>query len=189
MERLANFALNDDLNKDNNRAIPSLYVACKAAYKVGISHGCWMDATQDLEDLQEAVEQMLAESPMQGAERWMIQHHNFGCDIKPYEDLETLHQKAVFIEEHGALGVKLLEDCADVEEAQSALADHYRGEYPSEVAFTHHLVDVVNSGVFLDRLKAYIDYQAFSSELFISEYRSLALGNTVHVFSYTHSKS
>ncbi len=184
MERLATFSLNDNLNKDNHQAIPSLYVACKAAYKAGLSHGCWMDATQDLEDLQEAIEQMLAESPIRGAERWMIQHHNFGCDIKPYEDLEALHEKAVFIEKHGALGVKLLDDCADVEDAQSALADHYRGEYPSEVAFTHHLLDVVHGLVLPDRLKAYIDYQAFSSDLFISEYRSLALENAVHVFSY-----
>ncbi len=183
MERLANFALNDDLDNENAPKNPSIYAVCVAADRAGIHHGTWIDATQEVEEIQEAIDQMLAESPIRGAERWMIQHHNFGCDIKPYEDLEELHEKAVFIEKHRELGVKLLDDCADVEEAQSALADHYRGEYPSAVAFTHHLLEVVHGLVLPDRLKAYIDYQAFSSELFISEYRSLVLGNKVHVFA------
>ncbi len=184
MERFITFKLNDNLSKDNHQAIPSIYVACLAAYKARISHGCWIDATQDLEEIQEAIEQMLAESPICGAEHWIIQHHNFGCDLKPSDDLDTLHQKAVFIAEHGELGIKLLDDFSEVEQAQQALTEDYRGEYPSELAFADHMFDEMNGGVLPDCLKAYIAYQAFSSHLFMGDYYSIKLGNTVHVFSY-----
>ena len=47
---------------------PSIYVACLAAYNNGKLHGAWIDATQELDTILEAVQAMLAASPEPDAE-------------------------------------------------------------------------------------------------------------------------
>ncbi|MCG8594183.1 MAG: antirestriction protein ArdA, partial [Kiloniellales bacterium] len=38
---------------------PRIYVACLAAYNAGHLHGCWIDAIQDAEDIQDDINAML----------------------------------------------------------------------------------------------------------------------------------
>ena len=52
-----------------------IYVADLAAYNAGYLHGVWIDASQDLEDIQAQVDTMLAASPVKGAEEYAI--HDF----------------------------------------------------------------------------------------------------------------
>ena len=47
---------------------PRIYVACLASYNAGILHGRWIDADNGAEQVQEEIENMLAESPEYGAE-------------------------------------------------------------------------------------------------------------------------
>ena len=47
---------------------PRIYVACLAAYNSGCLHGCWIDATQDLEDIKSQISGVLVASPIEGAE-------------------------------------------------------------------------------------------------------------------------
>jgi len=49
-----------------------IYMACLAAYNNGKLHGVWIDATQDLDDIQDQVNEMLEFSPEEGAEAWAI---------------------------------------------------------------------------------------------------------------------
>ncbi len=83
----------------------------------------------------------------------------------------------------------MLDDLYEVEEAREILEDFYQGEYASEIDFAHHLFNERSTGVIPEHLKAYIDYRTFSSDLFISDYRSLALGNSVHIFSHSQCRS
>ncbi len=60
-----------------------IYVACLAAYNNGKLHGAWIDATQDIDDIQEQVSQMLDESPEEDAEEYAIHDYEgydgYGC--------------------------------------------------------------------------------------------------------------
>ena len=49
-----------------------IYVADLAAYNNGKLHGVWIDATQNLEDIQDQINAMLAESPEGFAEEYAI---------------------------------------------------------------------------------------------------------------------
>jgi len=49
-----------------------IYVADLAAYNNGKLHGVWIDATQDLDDIQEQINAMLEKSPEGFAEEYAI---------------------------------------------------------------------------------------------------------------------
>lgn len=49
-----------------------IYVADLAAYNNGKLHGVWINATDDLDDIQKQVNKMLAESPEGFAEEYAI---------------------------------------------------------------------------------------------------------------------
>jgi len=56
-----------------------IYVACLAAYNNGKLHGAWIDATQDIDDIQCQINQMLADSPEPDAEEYAIHdYEEFG---------------------------------------------------------------------------------------------------------------
>ena len=71
-----------------------IYVADLAAYNAGHLHGVWIDASLDLDDMQEQVKAMLAASPVEGAEEYAI--HDFegfdGYPLGEYEGLQTAHE-------------------------------------------------------------------------------------------------
>lgn len=52
------------------------YAACLAAYNNGFLHGAWIEATSDAEEMQEAVNAMLAASPIPDAEEWQIHDYD-----------------------------------------------------------------------------------------------------------------
>ena len=72
----------------------------------------------------------------EGAGRWQhrpaTRHHEGfeGLNISEYEGIESVCEKAAFIEEHGRLGAELASHFGgDLEEAKTALNDAYAGEY------------------------------------------------------------
>ena len=80
----------------------NIYVADLAAYNNGKLHGVWIDATQDLEDIQEQIKQMLAKSPEGFAEEYAIHDYEGFCgySVSEYDSIELVHEIAFFIEEH-----------------------------------------------------------------------------------------
>jgi len=49
-----------------------IYVASLSDYNAGRLHGAWIDATQDADEIEAEVQEMLAASPEPIAEEWAI---------------------------------------------------------------------------------------------------------------------
>ena len=163
---------------------PRIYAACLASYNSGILHGCWINADQDIDSIQDEIQDMLEESPIGDAEEFALHdYEGFGSiRLSEYEDLKTVVQYAEFIAEHGELGAELIADY-DFEYAQTLLEDHYHGAYESEVDFAHSIFDECYSNALPETLSYYFDYEAFARDLFINDYISVDVDGKVHVFS------
>ena len=66
-----------------------IYVADLAAYNNGKLHGVWINASDDLDDIQEQINKMLAESPEGFAEEYAIQDYEGfgGYSVSEYEGI------------------------------------------------------------------------------------------------------
>ena len=135
---------------------PEIYVACLSAYNNGILYGQWIDATQPVEIVREAIAQMLKKS---------------------------VYAKSLVIEEYGSLGLEALNYFPEVEEAREQLEEHYHGEYDSPCAFATQLFDELYLDSIPEPLQSYIDYEAFARDIFIDDYYFLKVGHHTHVFS------
>jgi antirestriction protein len=82
---------------------PRIYVACLAAYNDGRLHGVWIDADLDPTDIWKEVKEMLAKSPVVGAEEWAIHdYENFaGITISEGESFESVHRHARMLDKFG----------------------------------------------------------------------------------------
>ena len=138
---------------------PRIYVADLAAYNNGILHGVWIDAALDLDDIQEAVAKMLADSPEDDAEEYAIHdYEGFGSyRVSEYEGLKGVQEVACFIEEHGELGAELLAHFSDMEEAQTAIDENYQGQHSSLADYAQEFTEETSEVP--KHLEFYIDYE------------------------------
>ncbi len=117
---------------------PRIYVGDLAAYNAGILHGTWIDADQSPEDIQAAVNDMLAASPEPFAEEWAIHdYEGFGSlALREWESFERIAAIAAGIAEHGLAFTAWLsyDSCNDPSDVH-AFDDAYRGEWPSLHAY------------------------------------------------------
>lgn len=118
-------------NQEKDRPTPRIYVASLADYNAGRLHGAWIRANQDAEQLHEAIQAMLDDSPENrlcvwcgreahehprysqdkgahgmvpgNAEEWAIHdYEGFGpIRLSEYEDMETVAAFGQGIAEHG----------------------------------------------------------------------------------------
>ena len=147
---------------------PRIYVACLAAYNNGFLHGAWIDAIDDLDVMQAQVAQMLAASPMQGAEEYAIHdYEDFGdFSLSEYAGLERAHAIAIFLADAGKLGAMLLSHfCGDLDAAQNAL-EEYAGCFDSAADFAQELTEETTS--IPESLRFYIDYEAMARDMELS---------------------
>lgn len=162
----------------------NIYIADLAAYNNGILHGVWIDATQELDDIQEAIQTLLAASPEVGSEEWAIHDYDgfAGLGLGEYESLEHVHAIAVFLEEHGDLGAAVLSHwCGDTEQAQQALSEDYHGCFISLADFAQALTEETTT--IPENLVYYIDYEKMGRDLEISDIYTVATAyDEVHVF-------
>ncbi len=162
---------------------PKIYVVCTKAYKAGYEHGVWLDATASLETLQQAVDHMLANSPIPGATEWEIRKSpGLGSAIYSYESLERVQKKALLLQQYGYPAMAILERCfGDLQWAQTLFSDHYEGTYESEYHFACQLFNRLylksSEGV-----KPYIHYDAFTSDIFDKEYTAVYHRGKTHIF-------
>ena len=160
-----------------------IYVACLAAYNAGYLHGRWIDVAQGIEHIWSEIRQMLAESPVPGAEEHEI-HDLDGFGGLNIGDIETVCEMAELIEEHGEeLVVGLYNYYGSLEDAKEAIEDRYRGEYDSEVEYATELFDECYAHDIPENLRFYIDYEKFARDLFINDYVSIDSRSGVHVLS------
>lgn len=165
---------------------PRIYVACLAAYNNGILHGAWIEADRDAWAIWADVRDMLARSPIEGAEEHAIHdYEGFGpVRIEEYTGIEQVAAIAAFIAEHGELGAALLEHFGnDLGEAREAMEDRYYGCHDSLADYMQEVTEETTA--IPESLRAYIDYDAMahdaecSGDLFTIE----AGAWQVHVFS------
>ncbi|MEP1697934.1 MAG: antirestriction protein ArdA [Paracoccaceae bacterium] len=160
-----------------------IYVACLAAYNNGHLHGAWIDATQDVEQINAEITAMLAASPIEGAEEHGIHDHEGfgGIRINEYDGIERVVILAEFIQKNGALGAALLNYYSDIEEAKTALKDHYGGEYLTVAEFARELTE--ETGDVPERLAFYIDYDAMARDLLINDVFAIEVTiDETHIF-------
>ena len=160
-----------------------VYVACLAAYNNGILHGCWIDANQEAEAIQDAIKDMLASSPIANAEEWAIHDYEGFCGLRlsEYESIEKVAEMAAMIEEHGEAWAKFAEyegiEYATLERFEEA----YAGEWLSEEEFAEELASETME--IPEHLSFYIDYEKMARDLFINDYFSAdGDGCKIHVF-------
>lgn len=143
----------------------SIYVADLAAYNAGILHGVWINATDDLEEIQEQVNAMLAASPEPDVEEYAIHdYEGFGnYRLSGYEGLEAAHEIACFIEEYSDFGSELLSHFGDPDEARRVADEDYCGCYRSLAEYakelTEETTDIPASLVY------YIDYESMGRDM------------------------
>jgi antirestriction protein len=165
---------------------PQIYVACLASYTNGILYGEWLDATEEVEDIQEQIKQLLAKSSMPNAEEVAIHdYRGFGAlSIGEYEDMEEVQEKAHFTLEHGELGAELAAYYGgNLEDTRTALEEHYQGEYKSELDYATYLFDEIYLHDVPKHIQGYIDYEQFCTDIFIGDYFSLDIKGSCHIFS------
>jgi antirestriction protein len=165
---------------------PSIYVACLAAYNSGYLHGAWIEANQDADAIRAEIATMLARSPIKRAEEFAIHDHDGfeGVSIAEYAGIDSVARMAAFIAEHGALGAAVLDQFSnDIDEAETALQDHYLGQYAS---LADYMEEVTTECVTIpEPLRYYINWEAMArdAELNGDIFRVETAYDEVHVFA------
>lgn len=165
-----------------------IYVACLAAYNSGYLHGQWIDASIELDDIQDQVNAMLAASPIKGAEEYAI-HDYEGFDgyrLGEYEGIDTAHEIALFINDYPALAAELLNHFGgSLEDARKAVEENYTGCYTSLADYAQEFTE--NTSEVPSHLEFYIDYERMGRDFEMSAdiYTITTAHDEVHVF-YSH---
>ena len=108
-----------------------IYVACLASYGAGVLHGEWIDASDDPEEMQDAIDAMLSRSRQWDAEEWAIHDYEAPFPIGEYSSLDEIAETVAFIEEHDEPGIAALELSSNGIEDAKTLMDGFRGVYDS----------------------------------------------------------
>ena len=143
---------------------PRIYVASLSDYNAGRLHGVWIDADQDIDDIQKAVDDMLKDSHEMVAEEYAIHdYEGFGpLGISEWDSLETVATIAEAIAEHGEAFAHYAEDRGDIEDAIESFGDAYCGEWASFADYVQKFIEEVND-IPAD-LAPYIDYESMARD-------------------------
>lgn len=156
------------LCKNNKNSLqPEIYIADLAAYNNGHLHGEWVDATLEVEEIEEKIKVLLSNSPVgEEAEEWALHDYSDFCEAElgEYPDLNEVVEVAHFLKENGLLGSKLIGYYGDLESAKEAMENNYCGEYESVSDFAQELTEDTVSGI-PENLKYYIDYDSMGRDL------------------------
>jgi antirestriction protein len=160
---------------------PRIYVACLAAYNGGVLQGAWIAVEDDVEAVRAGVAAMLAASPEPLAEEWAIHDHEGfgGVEIGEYAGIDRVVEIAAFLRRRGRLGALVLEHVGgDVDAAERALDDQYRGVFPSLADCFQELTEETTT--IPEALRNYIDYEAMG--------RDAALNGEVFTLETAHDQ-
>ena len=147
---------------------PRIYVADLAAYNNGYLHGVWIDATQDIENIQNEINAMLKTSPVCDAEEYAIHDYEGfeGYKLGEYEGIDSAREAALFIAEFPAFGAELLNHFTTIDEARSAAEDDYCGCYGSVADYAQELTEETTE--IPKNLSFYIDYERMGRDMEMS---------------------
>ena len=162
-----------------------IYVACLAAYNAGHLHGEWIDVTQDIDEIQAQINTMLKNSPVEDAEEYAIHDTDGfeGCPISEYQNIQSVQQIALFIEQNEPVATLLLNHfCGDLEDSTKALKYHYHGSHKSLADYAQELTE--DSTQIPKHLAPYIDYERMGCDMELGGdvYTIKENYKTIHVF-------
>ncbi len=142
-----------------------IYVADLAAYNNGELHGVWINACDDLDDIWNQINTMLASSPELFAEEYAIHDREGfnGYALGEYEGIEAAHKIACFIEEYPDFGGELLNYFSDLAEAKAVAEDNYCGCYKSLADYAEELTEQTTQ--IPEQLAYYIDYKKMGHDM------------------------
>lgn len=166
-----------------------IYAACLASYNNGILHGAWIDASSDADEMQEAVNAMLASSKIPDAEEFAIHDYDgLPSSFGEYPGLETIAEFVELCEEFDHIDsddmAKIIADFSDLAEARSALNDDFCGIYD---CFRDYADEAADEMLACHDAKAdsilvrYFDYDAFARDLNM-DMRTIDLNSGIAVF-------
>lgn len=167
---------------------PRIYVACLASYNNGILHGEWIDATQDPEDIKDAITAMLASSPTPGAEEYAIHDYDGFGDLArtlgEYPDIDKVCELAQMIEEHGEAYIAYAGNVGTDYATPDGFRDAFAGQYSSEEDWAY---DYAESTGLLENipetLRSYFDYERYARDARLSGDMSfVTVDGTLYVF-------
>lgn len=156
---------------------PQIYVASLSDYNEGRLYGSWIDADQEVDRLEAAVHDLLANSPTGRAEEFGIfDYEGFGpWQLDEYESLETVALVARGISEYGSAFAHWVGVAESTEpEVLDRFEDAYLGQWESVEEFAASYVeDVVDLEKAIDlpsSLASYvvIDYAAMARDFVMS---------------------
>ena len=164
---------------------PKIYVADLAVYNGGHLHGVWIEVTEDQDDIQEQIQLMLKDSPVEEAEEWAI--HDFegfdGAVISKYEGIERVVNIAMFLNEYSDIGGALVSHvCGDLDESHNAAEEQYHGCYRSLADHAQEITEETSQ--IPKHLEFYIDYDRMGRDMEMSGDVSTieAAHDEVHIF-------
>lgn len=170
---------------------PSVYVASLADYNAGRLHGTWLDPAQDLEDVRQAVSEMLRCSRTPGAEEYAI--HDFSgfgrhVELGEYTPIERVHALALGMKEHGmsfaAWWSYVNPLSSDENELREQFQEDYRGTWGTVEDYAEQYLDDIGAVKIAEEIPTWIQpYLALDIEGFA---RDLVLGGEVIAIEDIH---
>ena len=167
---------------------PRIYVASLSDYNAGRLHGTWINADQDLDDINHDVQAMLNRSPKPIAEEWAIHdYEGFGdFHLSEYESLDVVARLGAGIAEHGEAFAAYASLVGTEPDMLEDFEDHYLGTWDSLEEYAENLLDdlgVDTEALGPDTLQPYLrfDLEAFARDL-VSELNVSRGRQGVHVF-------
>ena len=155
----------------------SIYVACLASYNAGKLYGAWieLDYIDDLDQLQEEVQEMLAESPIPNAEEWAIHDtENLPGDTIGLEIAWNTHE---IIKEHGDIARAAIQYSGM--EYAAELCEHFSGSFKSYEEYGDECLE--NEDV-PEHLLTYIDSESYGKDS-AQDYTSVEYADYIYLFN------
>ena len=164
---------------------PMIYMASLADYL----HGTWIDATQDIEAMDDQIWQVLNRSNEPGAEEVAIHDYTGFGDWQPddYESLEEIKAAADAIIEHGEAVSHWISYLGEPpSRAVESFEDAYLGSWESMQQYAEVLAEDLGVIVTVDPPSwahyAGIDYGAVARDLDIDLHSSRSAAGRLHLF-------
>ena len=143
-----------------------IYVASLAAYNVGTVYGRWIEVTTDLDDLNDAIEEMLSSSPVPGDEWAIHEFEGFGpYGVAEHESLSDLVTIARLQDEHGNAALAYVEmiGCPP-NEAEERFTEAYQGSWTSLAEYAEEYLEEF-LGKLPSLVRRYFDIESYSRDL------------------------
>ncbi len=155
--------------EQQRRPGPRIYVASLADYNAGRLHGAWIDATQDVEQIEAEIASMLDRSPEPVAEEWAIHDYEgfSGIGLSEQETIDRISRLAEGIADEGMAFATWISSCSPSEETTDRFEEAFLGHFPSRKAYGEHIVDDFGYQDMIDRaipdyLSPYVRFDADS---------------------------